>query len=426
MVEIFGSLKYLQTKLACSLTAVISLALISASGSTALPPAGAGYIYYSDETSGDIMRVNADGSGQTALAASSGWPGGDHFPSPSFDGRKVVFARYATVNGWREGGSGDLYMMDFDGSNLRRLTETPEDELTPSFASDGRIYFARSTGPGHWEVFRAALAEVGLGPATQLTDFPGRPGRTEDAVEAPNGRFIFFQTWDATFINSLDLADLDIFDFTSVSNAPCGGGDPGCPYEEDPSISPGSDRVAYASAKGGGLNIWSANPDGSGQVQLTTGGADTESWWSPDGTYIVFQRGIGEADIWVMRSDGSDEAPLVDTAGATSFPRWGRIPDGSGPGQPSDGQQGTQPPADIQATPTPGPASPTAPGARGCENRAALKRNVTRLRSRVKGLKRKAKTSHGSSKAKIKSKLRRSRKKLKKAFGEYKRCMQNA
>lgn len=44
------------------------------------------------------------------------------------------------------------------------------------------------------------------------------------------------------------------------------------------------------------------------------------------------------------------------------------------------------------------------------------------LRSRVKGLRRKAKISHGSSRAKFKRKLLTSRKKLKKASGVYKRC----
>lgn len=69
-------------------------------------------------------------------------------------------------------------------------------------------------------------------------------------------------------------------------------------------------RIAF-SAVGDGTqpNIWVANANGSGLVQLTSTGGDQPAW-SADGTQLVYTNTL-TGEIWTMNSDGSDKAVLI-------------------------------------------------------------------------------------------------------------------
>ncbi len=84
-------------------------------------------------------------------------------------------------------------------------------------------------------------------------------------------------------------------------------------------------RIAFA--QGGSLGIWTMNPDGSDQVQLTTG---IDFWpnWSPDGTRIAFNSRIaGDAQIVVMNADGTGQTQLTFGTAGDNVPDWS--PDGT-------------------------------------------------------------------------------------------------
>ena len=51
----------------------------------------------------------------------------------------------------RDGHSREIYVMDDDGGNPRRLTNSPEEEWSASWSPDGkRIVFSASRDAGHW------------------------------------------------------------------------------------------------------------------------------------------------------------------------------------------------------------------------------------------------------------------------------------
>jgi Tol biopolymer transport system component len=77
------------------------------------------------------------------------------------------------------------------------------------------------------------------------------------------------------------------------------------------------------------LEIWSVNPDGSDEKQLSDSdnGIAFFSDWSPDGTTIAFDSDRdGEAQIYVMDADGSNEHRLTDLSGFAGDPAYS--PDG--------------------------------------------------------------------------------------------------
>src|SRR5580693_10792515 len=78
-----------------------------------------------DKMEADVWKMRADGSGSQNLTPNS--PGFDGFPSFAGDGSRIVF-----VSG--RDGSLDLYLMNADGTNVRRLTNEHAVALFPSFS----------------------------------------------------------------------------------------------------------------------------------------------------------------------------------------------------------------------------------------------------------------------------------------------------
>jgi hypothetical protein len=75
-----------------------------------------------------------------------------------------------------------------------------------------------------------------------------------------------------------------------------------------------------------GGEIWTMNPDGSGQVNLTnTSANERDPNWSPDGSKIVFKDGT--RGFFVMNADGSGVTDLGDGPTPDYWPAWS--PDGT-------------------------------------------------------------------------------------------------
>jgi len=98
-------------------------------------------------------------------------------------------------------------------------------------------------------------------------------------------------------------------------------------YNAESVVSPDGSRIVFTSDRGGDLDIWTMNSDGTHPKQLThTLGYDGGPWWSPDGTKICFRAYHPETpeevadykallkqhlirpttlDLYVMNGDGS-------------------------------------------------------------------------------------------------------------------------
>jgi hypothetical protein len=81
--------------------------------------------------------------------------------------------------------------------------------------------------------------------------------------------------------------------------------------------------VAFVRNSGGAsaLDIWTMNPDGTNQVQLTsTSDSDFTPAWSPDGSEIVFVRcanPCAHPHVWLMNADGSSPHQLTTVPDAS-------------------------------------------------------------------------------------------------------------
>ncbi|MEN8239502.1 MAG: hypothetical protein ABFR53_09900, partial [Actinomycetota bacterium] len=111
-------------------------------GNTPMPPAGSIVAFTSDRVGGtlDIFLTRSDGS----VLQLTDHPNGDELPAISSDGSTVVFTS-------RRSGNESLYLIDSDGTDLRRLTG-PISDGGDSWAQwspdDNEIVFASDRGSG--------------------------------------------------------------------------------------------------------------------------------------------------------------------------------------------------------------------------------------------------------------------------------------
>ena len=104
-----------------------------------------------------------------------------------------------------------------------------------------------------------------------------------------------------------------------------------------PVVLGGSAKIAFVSDRVEEvLQIWTMNPDGTDQRQLTFDpGEKTQPKWSPDGTRLLYiaPAGVDQSGsplptaLWVVNADGTGVAKVTSSEGDDSDPAWS--PDGS-------------------------------------------------------------------------------------------------
>jgi Tol biopolymer transport system component len=97
-------------------------------------------------------------------------------------------------------------------------------------------------------------------------------------------------------------------DATPIDTPPVGDGNVSCAL-----------RVAFQDGTEGKREIWVANPDGTGLVNVSNSPADDlRPSWAPDGKRILFESNrSGNFDIWVVNADGSGLKNLTEGSTAT-------------------------------------------------------------------------------------------------------------
>jgi Tol biopolymer transport system component len=99
----------------------------------------------------DIWVVHADGSGAKNLT--EGKAGNNAFPDVTADGKQIVFR--STRDGNKE-----IYLMNSDGTNVRRITNDPANDTMPSISPNGdMIAFTSTRAGGLFQIFLQPLKD---------------------------------------------------------------------------------------------------------------------------------------------------------------------------------------------------------------------------------------------------------------------------
>jgi len=259
-----------------------------------------------------VQKVSAtSGAGQAVFRAFAAPP-----PGP-LEG-KIAFASWtdSDIN---------MAVLNADGSGLTEFAQSAF-VSPPAWSPDGTLI--AFTDEAYDSEDDVALYEIALVTAdgsnvSRLTEGP----IDHSPAWSPDGMAIAFTSWAGgrPYLASLSMADRSVTTLAPTRNA-------------QPSWSPDGSRLAFVSDEIGVQDIFTANPDGSGQVQLTTELYASHPAWSPDGSMIAFvyrgetARGEQEFRVAVMAADGVFLKDLA-SAGAVRFDDAGSLawsPDGSG------------------------------------------------------------------------------------------------
>lgn len=251
----------------------------------------------------EIVLVNSDGTHQVQLthAARDGMVASQ--PAWSPDRRRLAFIR-STPAGVVNAGTGDIVVMNADGSHPTRLT-TGGTDTRPVWAPDGRqLAFSRFTNGLAANLFRMNDDGSGL---TQVThDGAISPTWSPDGTRlayrslpggSPDGGHIFIVNADGTHPRQLTRG-LE---------------------QGNPAWSPDGTRIAYANSQDNSL--YTIRPDGTATKRITVGGGAVA--WSPDASHIVYELNLGgRRQIYIANDTGRDARPLVTDSDDDCCATW--------------------------------------------------------------------------------------------------------
>jgi TolB protein len=283
----------------------------------------------------EIYLIDGDGSNPRRLTFNDF---GDAFANLSPDGKKIVFDSNRLRTADEPINTSDLFVMERDGSDQRFLTRgssaswSPDGKRIAFHASASGTGLPIKTDPGaatfDSDIFIANVDDLldGYGGRTNLTNNP--LAVDDDPDWSPNGNLIAF-TSHSVDDNQLNSVTTEIY----VINAD-GTGQPvrltnNTEEERAPAWSPDGTRIVYMCRHGGNdFEICVMNADGSGQTQLTDNTViDATPTWSPDGSRIVFSRNVapGRQQLFEMNPDGTGQVQITDAAGTNLLPHWGAL-----------------------------------------------------------------------------------------------------
>lgn len=264
-----------------------------------------------------IRVMNADGSNESETLTIE-WACD---PDWSPNGKKIACIMRSGQNIY------DIYTMNADGSEIKRLTDGSGVSNCPDWSPDGtRIVFhsggSRSSGPmvvprGGFHYWIEVVNADGSGQTVLFKDSGGSwDFEARYPCWSPDGEYVAFA--GTTNMNT----DIYIINADGTGLTRLTDNDPETVWSFDsmPAWSPDGKYIAFVSERhGNSLNeLYVMKADGSCITRLTYNlGDDVEHpAWSPDGEYIAFSTEGGS--IYVISTDGSNLAHI----GSGYNPSW--------------------------------------------------------------------------------------------------------
>jgi TolB protein len=234
--------------------------------------------------------------------------GTDHLPAPTID-NTIVFMRH-------DGNDMEIVTIQADGSGEQVLTDNLDEDWAAVWTPDKQQIVFHSNRDGWSAIYimdRDGSNVRRITPENRFAQFPS---------VSPDGKWIAFEMY-------MDQADdWDIFVM------PIEGGTPrritfDPAHDGGAAWSPDGNQIAFHSTRAGYYDIYTVALDGSGLHRLTNFTETMDVWpqWSADGSQILFHsERDGNSEIYIMNADGSHPFNLTQHPGLDRAPRF--MPDG--------------------------------------------------------------------------------------------------
>jgi Tol biopolymer transport system component len=246
--------------------------------------------------------------------------------------------------------AGEIYLMDPDGTNLRRLTENTVGDFFSALSPDGKkivfdsnrlrlpteprntsdLFLMNTDGTEQTYLIRGSVAT--WSPDSKNIAFHASASGTGLPIKADPGA----ATGDSDiFVANVDDLLAHMAAPQNITNSPDA-------IDDDADWSPDGTKIAFTShptwddpISSSHTEIYVINPDGTGLTRLTFNEYEERApSWSPDGSRIVFMAPVGthpgtlgqKFEICVMNADGTNFVQLTDNAVFDGTPTFS--PDG--------------------------------------------------------------------------------------------------
>jgi TolB protein len=234
------------------------------------------------------------------------------FGATSLVGSKIVFVSTRT-------GNKEIWQMDYDGSNQRRVTSYNSISTTPAVSPDGEKVAFTSFVRNRPEILIHSLVT-----GRRLPFYNQNASLNATPAFTPDGSHILFSSTAGGGYAQIYIASINGSNLRRLTNVRA--------VEVEPKVNPksGSD-VVFVSGRSGPQQIYRMNIEGADVVRLTTGeGEAANPAWHPEGQHIAFAwtRGFepGNFNIFVMDVSSRRVDQLTHGAGRNENPTW--APDG--------------------------------------------------------------------------------------------------
>jgi TolB protein len=287
------------------------------------------------QTHGAIFTINPDGTEEKQITDPPAGHVDDH-PDWSPDGKRIAFERCA------EGEPCQVLTVAADGGRPDKVTARCEltpvcDLASPAWTPDGRLVATIAQGrerssPTTGELWiqqsTAALLDPDSGTQREIVERRDWTGDAHNPAVSPDGRTVIYSRWNSWRGKPADrqaiyAVDLDGSNHRRLTPWKLGHGD-------HPGFAPDGTVLfrSYANDETRESDYWTVRANGRNLTQLThykPGTRVLSTSYSPDGKWIVHAtNGVdGNADIFVMRADGTGNQPVTRSKLWDSAPDWG-------------------------------------------------------------------------------------------------------
>jgi len=270
-------------------------------------------------------------------------------------GKRGIAETQVTFLAQEEGGK-EVYLIDFDGYNLKRLTRDNTVNLSPAWSPDGKWIVYTSYAANNPDLIMIDTAGEKRQTLNRLPGLNAAPAWSPDMQKialvlsrdqnseiyllkknrklhrltrhfnidtsptwSPDGKKIAFTSdRSGTGAPQIYIMDAEKGDNGKVTRISFGSS-----YNDNPSWSPDGDKIAYTSRVGKRfqISVYDLNTHKSQIVTINAGSAEQPSW-SPDGRFIVYRKRVnGRFNIFIKRL-GGDRVRQLTFSGKSHSPSW--------------------------------------------------------------------------------------------------------
>lgn len=253
-------------------------------------------IYSKDLTTSETKRLTFD-------------PAHDAFPTYAPDGTQILFSSQ------RDKEDRDIFLMNSDGSDVRRVTNLPSNENISNtcWSRDGTKILLQSDASDKDNIYL-----VNIEPFAPTPVFPDSADEVRSVTPVPGSdKFV------AMIENGAESFELWLLESSGKKIAKIASAN----TQSVPKVSPDGEQIVFVNKVDGNSEIFTVSLDG-GEPQNLSDHAHTDASpaWSPDGKRIAFVSNRGENRaafaLFTMSSDGSDVRQLYFANSFAHYPAY--------------------------------------------------------------------------------------------------------